>query len=505
MLTALLSLLAIAHAEPPEPPLNVLVLTVDALRPDRMAVYGYDRPTTPYLDRFAQESFLFEQAYATGAWTSPGIASIFTGLHPPAHGQGSRYDYVDESLITPLDILRETGRRGYARTTTDPTVRGLGFNATYTPVLDDGVEVVRWLAGRPHGWVAWVHVKPTHLPYDPSPFNLRRFGGDRLDTPPVMAVRRHGTVYPKDYGLSWNPPVIPSFTPQEQQVVSDLYDGTVADADELVGRMIEHLRSVGQLDRTLVILSADHGEELFEHGWVGHASTGYEGKVYDPLIRVPLIMRLPGGSAVGRSGVQVSHTDVMPTVFELLDLDPAKVDGGMQGRSLVPLLKGADEGGHEVIYARTTFKGWTCPLDESRDGATAARTLDRKLIRLRKQGAISHEAYDLAADPGEQSDLWPTQPERFADLAEALDRYDRENTDHAAGLMFTAANRRLAELRKAASQGDSVKAAQIWTAWVELERTYSNEWMVVLEQPGYAGRWARIRRQAVRLREQASK
>lgn len=503
-------LLALAGATEPEapPPIrNVLVLTVDALRPDRMAVYGYDRPTTPYLDRFASESVVFEQAYATGAWTSPGIASIFTGLHPPAHGQNSRYDYVDATLETPLDVLRaRRGLRGYARDIEQATVRGLGFVGGTYPVLPDGVETIEWLADRPHPWIAWVHVKPTHLPYAPSPFNLRRFGGDRLDSPALTAIRTHGTVYPRDYGLSWNPPVIAEFTPEEQAVVSDLYDGTVADADDLVGRMIERLRARGILDQTLVILSADHGEELFEHGWVGHASTGYEGKVTDPLIRVPLIVRVPGGTEAGRVGDLVSQIDVMPTIFDLLDVDPSAIDGGMQGLSLLPLMR-ADEGatGHPTIFARTSFKGWTCPYDEVGDGLTAARTADRKVVRIREGGRVRHEAFDLANDPGEQHDRYAIEPERFADLVAQLDDYDRVNTAHAAGLMFAAAGRRLEELRRAADARDAVGAARAWLALVELERTYGNEWVRVVDQPAYAGRWARIRRDAARLRDRASR
>ncbi|TVQ93120.1 MAG: hypothetical protein EA397_04930 [Deltaproteobacteria bacterium] len=501
-------LLAVALATPAgseaEVPVNVLVITVDALRPDRMALYGYDRPTTPYLDQIADELFLFDRAFATGAWTSPGIASIFTGLHPPAHGQGSRYDYIDERLYTPLDALRRSGRVAIARSVEDPTIRGLGFTKAYLPLLDDSSKVIEWLITQPEGWVMWMHLKPTHLPYDPSPFHERRFGGHKLDTPSIRAIRKHGTVYPEDYGLPWDPPVIASFTLEEQKVVRDLYDGTVADADAELGRIIERLRQSGHLGRTLLVISADHGEELFEHGWVGHASTGYRGKVYDELIRVPLLVRMPDGSLSGRTDALVSHIDVMPTVFEALSLDQAEVDGGMQGVSLLPLMRGDVQGVHDRVFARTTFKGWTCPFEESRDGATAVRTNFRKLIRLRRGDQITHEAYDLATDPAEQNDLFEKDRDRFADLVEALERYDRENTDHAAQLMFTVAERRIEELQRAARDQDAVAAARIWTAWVELERTYANEWVVAMEQPRFAGRWARLRRTAERLRERAS-
>ena len=333
---------------------NVLFLTVDALRADRMGLYGHDRDTTPYLERLARESFVFDNCFANGAWTSPGIISMLTGLHPPAHGQGTRFDYVDDEIVTPLDVLgKEHGFRTIARDTDSPTYRGVGLKIAYRPVLHENMEVVDWLAGQDERWVAWVHIKPTHLPYDPPPYHLRRFGGDRLDTDGIRAIRSSGTVYPQDYGLSWNPPVIPSFSPEEQAVVRDLYDGEVADADDQVGRIVERLRERGLLDHTLVVITADHGEELFDHGWVGHASTGYQGKVTDELTHIPLIIRVPGGQHVGRSAALVQQSDLMPTLFELLGADVGKTDAGFQGVSLAPLLAGREAATHDVVFSRT--------------------------------------------------------------------------------------------------------------------------------------------------------
>jgi arylsulfatase A-like enzyme len=483
---------------------NVLVLTMDAWRPDRMALYGHDRDTTPYLDRFASESVVFERAFATGAWTSPGIASAMTGLHAPAHGQNTRFDYTDDTLVTPLDVLAAHGWWTTARDNESAAVRGLGFEYAYRPAVHEPDEIADLLNGHRSKWVAWVHLKDTHLPYDPPPYHLKRFGGDRLDTPAIRAVRQSGTVYPKDYGLSWRPPVIPSFTAEEQAVVRDLYDGAVAAADDTLGRFIERLRAAGTLDRTLLILTADHGEELFDHGWVGHASTGYEGKAYDELIHIPLIVRVPGGGLVGRTDALVQQHDFMPTVFELLGQDPAQVDGGFQGRSLVPLLRG-EAGGHELVYARTTFKGWTTPLAETGDGMTAVRSADRKLIAIKRGSRVTYEGYDLATDPGETQDLYATAPERFADLRAALGTWEADNRAHAAGLAFTAAERRLEGLRQAADSGDAVAAAGHWTALMELQRTYATEWAPPLEHASNAAKWAKIVQQARRLRDRASR
>lgn len=485
---------------------NVLVVSVDALRADRMALYGHDRDTTPYLDRFADEAVVFDRCFANGAWTSPGIASMMTGVHAPVHGQDTRYDYTDELLVTPLDVLRAQGLRTISRESEGATYRGLGFQWKYRPVLHEGVEVAEWLAGLDERWLAWVHVKPTHLPYDPPPYHLRRFGGDRLDTPAVRAVRDNTTVYPQDYGLSWNPPVIEAFTEEEQAVVRDLYDGEVAAADDLLGRMMETLRERGVLDRTVVILTADHGEELFDHGWVGHASTGYQGKVYDELLHIPLIVRLPGGEAHGRVDALVQQHDVMPTLFELLGADASATDYAFQGRSLVPLIEGRDGAtGHERVFARTTFKGWTTPLAEAGDGATAVRDGSRKLIRLRRDGKLSHEAYDLASDPGERTDLWPDKAGDFADLVQALDAWEAENVQRGGDLLITAAERRVEALEEAARARDAAAAAEHWLALTELDRTYRTEWSPPQDDPAFRGSWQRLLRRARALRDRASR
>jgi choline-sulfatase len=505
-------LLVLGHAAPasePPPPdpstWNVLVITADAARPDRMSLYGHDRPTTPYLDDFADEAVVFDNAFATGAWTSPGIASLFTGLHPAVHGQDTRFDHTDDLLQTPLDVLRAEGAFTVARDIDAPSVRGLGFQAAYRPVLTDPVAVAEWLGGLDRRFVAWIHVKTTHLPYDPSPFAARRFGGDRLDTPAIRAVRSSNTVYPRDYGLSWDPPVIEAFTPEEQAVVRDLYDGAMYDLDTELGQMIEHLRAVGVLDRTLVILTADHGEELFDQGWVGHASTGYEGKVSDALLRIPLLVRLPGGTATGRVGAFVQQHDLMPTVFELLGLDPARVDGGFQGRSLVPHLRGEPAEGPEHVFARTTFKGWTTPRAETTEGLAAIRDATRKVVLGRRGGREVVRAYDLEADPTEQTDVYADDPARFADLLVALRAHEAENAERAVARMMRALDRRLEALEEAARDGDALAAARHWVALLELQETHATDPTPPLALSGRERAWERGLARAARLRARAER
>lgn len=492
-----------AEPAPPES-WNVLVIVLDAQRADRMGLYGHDRDTTPYLERLATESVVFEQCFSVSAWTSPGVVSAFTGLGPLVHGQTTRYDYVDDTLVTPLDVLRGRGVQPIARETDGPTVRGVGFRQGYLPVLRHGPEVVEWLASRSGRWAAWVHIKGTHLPYDPPAYHLRRFGGDRLDTPAIRAVRENGTVYPQDYGLSWNPPVIASFTAEEQAVIRDLYDGDVAAQDDEIGRMVEHLRERGVLDRTLLVITADHGEELFEHGWVGHASTGYQGKLTDELLHIPLLVRVPGGTLAGRSDALVQQSDIMPTVFDLLGVPEEGLDAPFQGRSLVPLMRGEGQGS-EHVFAVTTKKGWTTPLDETRDGSIMVRTADRKLIRTREGDAVTVQAFDLVADPGEQVDLWPTEPDRFADLGAALDAWIDESREEAARLLFLVGERRVAAMKDAAREGDAVEAARQWAALAELERTYRTEWASPFDNRETVDKWARLRNRGMKHMGRASR
>lgn len=474
------ALLAPAHAEEPQPPLNILLLTIDCLRPDHMSVYGYARSTTPQLEAFAREAWVFENAFATSAWTSPGIVSMLTGYYPPVHGQNGRHSVYDDELASPLRVLAERGYEVLGRSGRGPTYGGLGVETELGGV--DFEAFVRERAARADArpFFAWLHSKEPHLPYRPSPRNAGRFLADPPSTPGIDAVREHHLVLrPPIPNVRFTHPGEIRFAPGDAQAIRALYDETVRDADDHLGRAFAALRETGLLERTIVIVSADHGEELLEHGWVGHASTGYDGKLSDELVRIPLLVRLPRGflgaaPTAGRNAALVQGIDLMPTLFEWLGIPSETLVPAMQGKSLAPLLDGRAARVREHVFLQTTRKGWTTPKREMQRRVVAVRSLDRKLVWWPAEAdrPARIEGFDLAADPGETLDLFAEEPELFRDLQAARRAWDDENRRHAAALVLPGARIHERAQWEALAKGDLLSALQHWRRITLLNRTW---------------------------------
>jgi len=213
--------------------------------------------------------------------------------------------------------------------------------------------------------------------------------------------------------------------PQDRPAVLALYDGEARVFDDLVGTWLGALEELDVLDDTLVILTADHGEELMERGHVGHCSCNLKGTLYDESIRVPLIMRypkrLPMGHVIDR---QVSHIDIMPTIFDLLCVH---LPDSMDGQSLLPLIASPDAPFRKETFCETPPAGWQALASDDRD-IWCIRTAKWKLI-LNTQpstNAGTLELYDLKNDPGEKQSLVNERPDVLADLLPKLRRHIAE-------------------------------------------------------------------------------
>ena len=477
-------------AEEEQLPTSVLVITVDALRADRMSVYGHERETTPYLDSLADEAFLFESAFADSGWTSPGIVSMFTGFHAPVHAQNSRFSFYDDLLPAPVWHLRRARRyQTYARENSGPTMGGLGFQyrlGSYAD-LEEFVEH-RVEKGGKRAFFAWLHIKDTHLPYDPPPFDARRFGASGHDSAAVQAVRSRGVIKHHDAPFRFEEADVP--------VVQGLYDGEVVSADARIGRALETLRSAGILDRTIVVISADHGEELLQHGWVGHASTSHIGRLYDEVMHIPLIIRVPHGALVGRSSALVQQADVMPTVFELLGEALPETPTPYQGQSLVPIMRGEAEEVRDVVFSQTSRTGWGGARERVPERVTAVRSARYKLIRYPESSEKRYEAFDLSQDPTEQVDIWPTRREELRELEAALAAKDDENREAAGSLLLYGMEAVEREVVKALAEGRKADAARRYADLVRLVETWSLEEHGAVEVPKFKARIQQILRRA---------
>lgn len=363
-----------AKAEESAPrPWNILLITVDALRADRMSLYGHSRETTPQLDAFAREAAVFEQFFAVSAHTSPGVVSLLTGQVPPVHAQTTQFSFYDDAIPSPLRVLAARGYDVVGYAVRGATYASLGFTRGQEGKPSE--VLLEELAQSEKPFFAWLHTRETHLPYKPAPESSGRFTrGLALDSPLLRAVRDYSMVL-RDASVQ-----IPyrhagqvAASAADREPLRALYDECVASADAKVGAWLAQLRARGLLERTIVVITADHGEELLDHGWVGHASTGYDGKLEDALLRIPLILRVPGGAHAGRYRALASQVDVMPTLFDLLGIAAPELTADQQGVSLAPVLRGEERSVRDFVFAETTRKGWTTPRAEAQGRLAAVR------------------------------------------------------------------------------------------------------------------------------------
>lgn len=365
-----------AHSGP------IIVISIDTLRADRLPAYGYRQVATPAIDALAADGVVFESAWAHSPLTLPSHASLFTGRLPFEHGvrdnQGftlkagtptlasllAERGFATAGFISAYVLRRETGIAG-GFAAYDDTLPATSPERATGEVQRDGSQTLaaaeRWLAGRTDGrWFLFLHLYEPHSPYEPP---------DRF---------RH---------------------------IRDPYDGEIAYADEVVGRLIATLKQRGDYERAIIVLLADHGEGLGDHGEMEHGIF-----LYSETTKVPLVVKLPGGREAGRRVAQpVQHIDLLPTLLEEIG---APVPAVLEGRSLVPALGGAalpDAGLYaEALYPRYHF-GWS-----ELYALTDARY---RFIRAPKD-----ELYDIQQDPGERRSVAVERDSTRVAMRQALER-----------------------------------------------------------------------------------
>ncbi len=421
--------------------LNVLLVTIDTARADHYGCYGHAGAKTRYLDRLAAQGVRFETALSSAPITLPSHTSIFTGLYPTRHGVRNNGNfYVPEKLPTLATRLREGGwatgafvsafvldrRYGLARgfETYDDRMEGASAQVVSLEAERRGdrtaLALGEWLrrqsaAAPERPFFAWLHLYDPHEPYrPPQPFR----------------------------GL----------------FASDPYDGEIAFDDAVLASVLDTLGQTGQLDRTLVAVTSDHGESLGEHGEETHSMF-----VYEAALKVPLVLWRPGRLPAGRVvGEPVRLVDLAPTLLELAGAAPLP---GTDGRSLVPLIEGRPAGPPPPLYAETylpqLYMNWA-PLRALRDA------------RFKLIDAPRPELYDLQEDPHEQRNLHDSQPQRAAALQAALEQVagaggamsvgalDRETAEKLAALGYLGAGDAAADAARTGDRRDPKDVIQIF-------------------------------------------
>lgn len=396
---ALIGLLAVAGGvchRGDERPLNLLFVSIDTCRADHLSYYGYPRLTSPNIDRFAARSVVFRNAFTTVPKTGPAMVSFFTGKYAQNHGVTRNVLAIPDEQRMLAELLQEEFRTGavVSNGTMSPARRyDAGFDdfrlVGFTwQVSEYGL---RWL--KRHGesrFFLWLHYLDPHGPYQPPRRQNEIFLGDELYDP----SRRVPLDYSPTPGL--NPNHVLGAVPAYQRLGSiDVvdyyvaqYDAEIRYVDEQLARVLHYLEASGLDERTMVVLTSDHGESLGEHDYYfEHGMLVNEGSIH-----VPLIISHPHLDQPQHVDALVQSIDVLPTLLSQLDLDHPE---GMDGVDLSGLLRSGDGGGREFVYACSTFPN---------DYLTFFETIRTQRGKFVRSGDGRVRYYDLRADPGETAD-----------------------------------------------------------------------------------------------------
>jgi arylsulfatase A-like enzyme len=382
------------HAAParlPGTPNLVLFLT-DTLRADALGAYGGPAAASPRFDAFAREATLFEDAWAQASWTQPAVASIFTSLHVGSHGLGGPDHVLAAGLTTLPESLKAAGYRTGAFVANPVVNRRLGFTQGFdawnpgprelakAPAAAVVEQALAW-AGQAGGpFFLYVHTLDPHSPYEPpetdwAPFRPGAYRGER-DSFALLRRER--------------------FTADELVYLRSRYLGEVRTNDAAFGVLLEGLRGRGLLDGSVVVFTADHGEEFQDHGGMEHAHT-----LYQEQLRIPMAVRLPGARHAGRRETAVvQQIDLFPTLAGLVG---ARVPPEAEGRDLSAAWLGRAD------FDRAPRES-CAELAFGQSDKLALRVGAHKLVvnddPPRQWRAGAHlELYDLARDPAERENL----------------------------------------------------------------------------------------------------
>lgn len=365
-------------------PSKILLIVIDTVRPDHLGAYGYDRPTSPNIDRFAEQAALFQRAYSVAPTTRIAIPALLTGRSLGEISWDRRvfpFRMLDGN-VTVTEVLRDHGFTTGAFVTHRYLGRGWNFTQGFdevdeSQVLDESkyrsLATGKPLARKALGWIeahskerffAWVHFMDPHKNY------LRHKEGTAFGDAPV-----------------------------------DLYDGEIEYTDQAVGMLLDGLERLGLSEETAVIIMADHGEYLGEHGRTAHG-----GCVWEEGNLIPLIIRVPG-LAPRKVACLVAHTDVAPTILNMVGIDGG--ERGMSGVSLIPEITEearCDRKRHVVVEMRYG------PRSAPNLRALVGRRW--KLVMNVKHG--TYRLYDLKKDPGEKRNVAKQKPKTLAKMKKKL-------------------------------------------------------------------------------------
>jgi arylsulfatase A-like enzyme len=408
-------------APPPPPPPNIIIVVIDTLRADRLGQYGYGRATSPALADFAAKATMYRDCAAPAGWTNPSVASLFTGLHTARHRTNAFGAVLGEEHTTLAEVLRDGGW-STAAISFNPGVRSelnydqgfehfdefLGKSSKY-PHMEEMIDrAIEWIDDRPPGpFFLYLQPMNVHGPYRVPPEARTALLGQppsnefKYYAEPMKGILRRGE-------LDLRKRVPDSYL----ESLNDKYDTAVRYSTDQLGAFFDLLIQRRLFDDALVIVTADHGEELFDHGGFSHGFS-----LHREVVHVPLFVKLPGQREAREVVDRVSLMDVMPTVLEVAGIDPVP---GIDGGSLLAM----HERESEEPAVRLSQTAWAarCVARGITSGRWRLLEIERNYERLQNVVRL----YDVELDPGETRELSAEEPEVVAQLRRRLRRHFNE-------------------------------------------------------------------------------
>ena len=380
---------------------NIILISIDTLRPDHLGCYGEELPTSPEIDRFRSDAVLFKTVIAQAPSTLPSHASIFTSLIPQHHqASHTALHPLSSAALTLTEVLRAAGYRTYAVVGGSQLAPVFGLNqgfdtyevqaVAFSGTIARGLEILDQRSSS-SPFFLFLHTYEVHHPYSPQREKLAKLeAGYRGPLPASISVELLREINSKRLAID----------KADLAHIMHAYDAEIMSMDEAFGEFQAALVSRGLYENSVIVFMSDHGEEFGEHGIVGwHSHT-----LYDELLRIPLLVKLPQSRYAGATiGSVVESIDIAPTILDLVGLSPPRA---FEGHSLLPRIEGGDGRDETAVVWRETRP------DES-GVKSGIRTPEWKL----HDGRL----FNLLRDPGEQHDLASQEPELVASLERRLE------------------------------------------------------------------------------------
>ncbi len=440
---------ALQEAELDKPPApdqrrSVLFWLIDTCRADHLSVYGHGRRTTPFLERLAAEGVAFESCYSQAPWTKPAMASILTSQYPSVHGSTQLFSMLNSDFVTFPELLRAAGWYTAGFSANPIMGRFSNYNQGFhrfaeAPYMIEGASpmdyasgsaakivphAVKWLeSNERHPFFLYMHSLDPHEWYNPAPEFKEKFADPAFEEQ-----------YRKDWDklMKLHEQIVNTCTQEtfDQAGVEvgpfidygmKLYDADILANDDAIEKLFEHLGEEGHGERMIVVVTADHGVEFFEHG-----ATSLGHSLYNEMIHVPLIFWAPDLLPAGlRFSEPVRSVDIFPTLLDLLGLE---IPPGLMGQSLLPWIRDGKATEAREVYSENIEELLSIMNEQTRKytngmSVSLIRMPWKLILNLKPRLSLPqprHELYHIESDPKETTNVADQHPEIVKELEQAI-------------------------------------------------------------------------------------